>query len=138
MRRERRQFYRVVLVAGALLMAVALSVAWAIASGVEAAGELATREYRGDAVSSLMAFAASPSHRVRDRNRAVWALGQLGDARALAVLERHYTGKACDHGRGLCQRELKKAIDLCRGGLNLPALVWRRRLLKREDARSRG
>jgi hypothetical protein len=119
-------------------MASALAVSWTIASGVRASAELATREYRGDTVSSLVAFAASPSHGVGDRNRAVWALGQLGDARALAFLERHYTGKACDHSRGLCQRELKKAVDLCRGGLNLPALLWRRGQVTREEARPRG
>jgi hypothetical protein len=55
----------------------------------------------------------------------VWALGHLGDARALPVLESHYTGGPCDHSRLLCQRELEKAIRLSRGGLNLPALVWR-------------
>jgi hypothetical protein len=111
--------------AGALLIVALLAVSWAIASGVRAASGVAVREYRGDPITALIAFAGSPSQSVRDRNRAVWALGQLGDARALAILERHYTGKPCDHNRELCQRELKKAIHLCRGGLNLPALVWR-------------
>lgn len=112
-------------VAGALLIVALLAVSWAIGSGVRAASGLAVREYGGDQISALMAFAGSPSQSLRDRNRAVWALGQLGDARALTILEKHYTGKPCEHNRELCQRELEKAIRLCRGGLNLPALLWR-------------
>ena len=117
--------HRGMAVAGALLIVALLAGSWAIASGVQAASGLAVQEYRGDRISALMAFAASPAHSLRDRNRAVWALGQLGDARALTILEEHETGEPCDHNRELCQRELKKAIRLCRGGLNLPALVWR-------------
>jgi hypothetical protein len=125
MRGWRWWLYRGAAVAGALLVVALLTVSWAIASGVREASDTAVKEYGGDSVSALMAFAASPSHSLRDRNRAVWALGQLGDARALALLERHYTGKPCDHQSELCQQELKKAIHLCRGGLNLKAFAWR-------------
>jgi hypothetical protein len=124
-RSRRWWLHRGMAVAGASLIVALPAVSWAIASGVRAASGVAMREYGGDPVSALMAFAAAPSQSLRDRNRAVWALGQLGDPRALVLLEQLYTGKPCDHSRQLCQRDLKKAIHLCRGGLNLPALMWR-------------
>lgn len=111
--------------AGVFVIAAFSAVSWTIGSGVRAASGVAQRAYGGDQVSALMALAQSPMQTLRDRNRAVWALGQLGDARALTVLERHYTGKPCEHDRELCQQELEKAIRLCRGGLNVPALLWR-------------
>ena len=103
-----------------------LTLSWQIGSAVHAAGSAAVQEYGGDRVTALIAYADSPSHGLRDRNRAVWALGQIGDGRALRFLEKQYTGRPCDHERLLCQHELEKSIRLCRGGVNLPALVWRR------------
>jgi len=79
----------------------------------------------GDAMAALMAAAQDEAHSLRQRNRAVWALGQRGDPAVLPLLERLYTGEPCDHDRALGQRELRKAIRLCRGGMNLPAMVNR-------------
>jgi len=112
--------------AGALITLFFLLVSWWIGSAVRSSCSLAMREHDGDQVIALMRYADSSSHSLRDRNRAVWALGNLGDARALPLLEKYYTGSPCDHDRMLCQNQLKTAIELCRGGLNLPALVWRR------------
>ena len=108
-----------------LIAAVSLGSVWLIDSGVDAASEAALLEQPGDRVLALIAYVESSKHTLRDRNRAVWALGQLGDARALPVLERNLTGTDCDHQRALCQYELRKAIRLCRGGTNVAALVWR-------------
>jgi hypothetical protein len=110
---------------GTVVLLFLLCVSWVIGSSVNAMCATATREYGGDCVSALMKYVESPAHSLRDRNRAVWALGHLGDVRALPLLEKHYTGEPCDHSRMLCQHELDKAIELCRGGANLPALVWR-------------
>jgi len=68
---------------------------------------------------------------VPKRNHAIWALGQLGDKRALPSLEKLYTGEPCDHSKYVCQYELKKAIKLCRGGLNITAWTWRRFVLSK-------
>jgi hypothetical protein len=73
-----------------------------------------------------MRYVEDTSHSLRERNRAVCALGQIGDRRALPVLQKHYSGKPCDHGSALCQRELGKAIELVEGGVNATALVWKR------------
>ena len=96
-----------------------------IGSAVHAATDAALREQPGDPVLALIAFVESPDHTLRERNRAVWALGQLGDARALVVLEKHFTGAECDHDRTLCQHELRKAVRLCRGAANMSSLFWR-------------
>ncbi len=113
-------------VAGAALVALGFAaLAWQIGSSVRATGDAAVQEYGGDRVDALIALAGSSAQGYGSRNRAVWALGQLGDARALPFLEKEYTGEPCDHGRMLCQRELQKAIRLCRGGTNATAVVWR-------------
>ena len=124
-RRVVRFISRAGLIAFALIAALLLGTAWLIESGVHAASEAALLERPGDRVPALMAYVESPAHPMRDRNRAVWALGQLGDARALPLLEKHFTGRECEHDRALCQHELRKAIRLCRGATNMPAFIWR-------------
>lgn len=84
----------------------------------------ARRQFPGDEVEALLALVQSERHALSARNKAVWALGQLRDSRALAVLERYYTGGPCEHDRYLCQYELKKAIDACAGRTwSLPAFI---------------
>jgi hypothetical protein len=96
-----------------------------IGAGVCAVSTLARERHPGDRVEALMRYVEDTRHPLRDRNRAVWALGQLGDRRALPGLRKLHTGGACAHGSALCQRELAKAIHLLDGGVNLSALVWR-------------
>jgi hypothetical protein len=116
---------RAAVIALVVIAALLLGTTWLIESGVHAASEAALLERPGDSVPALMAYLESPTHPLRERNRAVWALGQLGDARALPVLEKHFTGRQCEHGRALCQHELRKAIRLCRGKTNMLAFIWR-------------
>ncbi len=100
-------------------------VCWDIRSSVKAICAEATQEYTGDRIEALIAYVNSESHSRRDRNHAVWALGQIGDKRAVSVPERCDTGGSCNHDKYLCQRELGKAIKLCKGGLNLTAWLPR-------------
>jgi hypothetical protein len=93
-----------------------------IRSGVKEISAMAVHEYPGERVEALIAFVESTDHSLRQRNRAVWALGQIGDKRALPVLKSFYTGGACEHDRALCQYELQKAIKLCEGSFN--ATAW--------------
>ncbi|MEJ2705612.1 MAG: hypothetical protein P8Z79_24500 [Sedimentisphaerales bacterium] len=95
---------------------------WSIRSGVKEISAEAVRQYPGDRVEALTAYVDSEDHSLRKRNRAVWALGQIGDKRALPVLEKYYTGGPCDHENSLCQGELAKAIKLCNGAFN--ATAW--------------
>ena len=76
---------------------------------------LVKQEFAGDEVEALVALVQSDRHTFAERNRAVHALGAIGDERALGVLESFYTGRDCDHSRFLCQHELRKAIARCSG-----------------------
>ena len=68
----------------------------------------------GDDLAALLAYLESDTHSLTERNQAVWAIGQYRNSRALETLEKYRTGSDCSHERDLCQRELEKAIRLCR------------------------
>ena len=106
----------------AVLLIAFVLICWSIRSGVKEMSAEAVSQYPGDRVEALMAYVDSDHHSLRQRNRAVWALGQIGDTRALPVLEKYYTGGPCDHANSLCQGELGKAIKACSGALN--ATAW--------------
>jgi hypothetical protein len=85
-------------------------------------------EYGGDCVISLSALLNDDTRGFRARNSAVWALGQLGDDRAQPVLHQYYTGKIPDReplDEMISQYELKKAIKLTDGGINVSTWLWR-------------
>lgn len=94
-----------------------LCVRWSIQRSLNEACAAALQAYpeSGDTVAALMIIVQSDSHSLKERNNAVWALGQARDRRALPVLRMYYTGDECDHSWELCQHELDKAIKLCSG-----------------------
>lgn len=92
-------------------------------TGDEAGDDARTRDVT--VVDALVAVVRDESQPLEARNRAVWALGQLGDPRALPALEALHDGVPCDHDERLCQRRLARVIDACRGALNVSAIVWR-------------
>jgi len=106
----------------AFLLVAFVMVCFSIRSSVKEISAEATQQYPGDRVEALITYVNSENHSLRQMNRAVWALGQIGDERALPVLSQFYTGEPCDHDNCLCQRELQKAIQLCEGGFN--ATAW--------------
>jgi len=85
-------------------------------------------QYGGDCVEALIAQLDDEHQGFRDRNHAIWALGEMGDSRALPVLEKYYTGDIPDReplDETISQYELKKAINLAKGGTNLTTWIWR-------------
>lgn len=96
------------------------SAIWWVQADAHAVGRRAMQQFQGDEVEALTAMVLSENHSLAERNRAVHALGQVGDSRALPALHRFYTGAACNHARFLCQRELEKAIAGCTGEHRLP------------------
>lgn len=88
----------------------------------------AKSEYRGDCVDALINLVKDDDRGFRVRNDAIWALGQLGDSRALPILERLYTGNIPEReplDKTISQYELRKAIALASGGKNITAIFWR-------------
>ena len=66
--------------------------------------------YGGDEVLALSQFVDDSNRSLRRRNYVIGMLANLGDIRALPVLEKHYTGKDCNHQVALCKYELEKAV----------------------------
>ncbi|MFC1700684.1 hypothetical protein ACFLZ0_00845 [Patescibacteria group bacterium] len=95
-----------------------------IGYGVREQCSIAQTKYQGDCVEALM-----QSFEKEQNNSVVWALGQLGDNRALPLLQSYYTGEIKKTkekwDEGLSQYELKKAIKLLDGGFNASAIIWR-------------
>ena len=106
----------------AFLLVAVVMICFSIRSGVKDISAEAASLYPGDRVEALIAYVDSKNDSLRQRDRAVWALGRIGDRRALPVLKQYYTGGPCDHDNCLCQHELQKAIKLCEGSLN--AAAW--------------
>jgi hypothetical protein len=81
-----------------------------------------------DCVEALIDTLDDENQGYRTRNHAIWALGQFGDSRALPVLQKYYTGDIPDReplDDMISQYELKKALNLASGGLNITAWAWR-------------
>lgn len=85
-------------------------------------------QYGGDCVEALIDQLNDKNQGFRARNHAIWALGQLGGSRALPVLQSYYTGNIPSReplDEVISQYELKKAVNLTRGGANITAFIWR-------------
>lgn len=89
----------------------------------------ARKEFPGDHVEALITYLKSDTHSFKEKNRAIWALGELADKRALTVLISLRTGRECDKPCSatnyICQYELEKAIKHCEGGFIPVKWIWR-------------
>ncbi len=97
----------------------------------------AQSKYQGDlpaqtgCVEVLIAQLEDEENSYGERNSAIWTLGQLGDSKALPVLEKYYTGNIPDKepwDEIISQYELKKAINLASSAFNATHFVWRHNL----------
>ena len=87
MRRFLRSHWRVIAAASLTLPIVAfIAICLAIGSGVRAAIADARSHHPGEPISALLAVAADGNLAPAVRNRAIWALGQLGRSEAVPVL----------------------------------------------------
>lgn len=113
-----------VLKLSAIFLALALggytAVFASIRGGVTGMARSAMAQYPGDRVEALSALVACEGCVLSDRNRAVWALGQLRDRRALPILKKFDTGQECNHSLSLCQYEVRKAVKT----IESRSLVW--------------
>ena len=83
---------------------------------------------KGICVEALMSQIADKPIQA-EKNDAIWALGQLGDRRALPFLEKYDNGQPLPArepwNEGVNQYELRKAIKLLKNGFNISAFIWR-------------
>lgn len=121
----RKHWRKIVLAAIALPIAAYLGLCLVIGLGVHRAVSHAQSISPGGPVTALVSVVTSEDASLSDRNRSIWALGQLGSSEALPVLQSLATGEPCDHEKKICQHELETAIAGCSGGVNIGAVVWR-------------
>ena len=120
-------FYAAVIGASIVVLFFVITCAW-IGYEVKDLCQEAKREYGNSCVESLIKLLDDEKKGFRARNHAIWALGQLGDSRALPVLNSYYTGNIPDReplDGTISQYELKKAVELAKGGTNITAFIWR-------------
>jgi hypothetical protein len=105
-----------------VFVGVLVSVSLYIRNEVEQECRVARARYGGDCVDAMSKLLQDENRSFRDRNDAIWVLGQLGDERALPALNRYYTGVIPERepiNGMISQYELKKAIKLAEGGFNI-------------------
>lgn len=124
---KQKLFYITAVGFGIFLLFFVITCTW-IGYEVKSQCQEAKRQYKKDCTESLITLLLDEKQSYRSRNSAIWALGQLGDKRALPVLQSLYTGNIPAReplDEMISQYELKKAINLSSGGLNITAFVWR-------------
>jgi len=120
-------FYVAAIGVSSILLFLFIGASW-IGYEVKNQCQEAQGEYEGDCVEALSSLLQDQTQKFRARNDTVWALGQLGDNRALPILKNYYTGNIPLReplDQTISQYELKKAINLTSGGLNITAFFWR-------------
>ena len=99
-----------------------ISICIAIFIEVKSISKQAQEHYSGDVVEALIAALNSESADYRTRNDVVYALGQIGDERSFAVLQKYYTGEPCERpcrkDKYICQYDLETALKGCKGGFS--------------------
>jgi hypothetical protein len=114
-----------------ILFSIAL---WVIYKDVRSTCTAATDSYGGSCITALVTTIESEAEPFKKRNQAIWALGQIGDKRAIPVLKKLYTGEAiekpCNTAKKICQYGVKKALEQCEGKFSLTRWMFRS---KREE-----
>lgn len=86
--------------------------------------------YKEDCVGSLIKLVQSENKTFREKNSAIWALGQLADKEALPFLYELEKSlpeqEKCSYDSYLCKYEVQKAIKWCEKG-NITSWMYRDR-----------
>ena len=102
----------IILLAGALLLG-AMEVWIRLEANYYA--NSAVKKFRLGKIPSLVAMIGSSDYTLKQKNMAIWALGELKGKEALPELESLLTGRPCNHQTEVCQYEVKKAIHKIKG-----------------------
>lgn len=110
----------------AILFAVTM---YQIFSSVRGLCMAATAGHAGDSVEALIALVESDSASFREKNQAIWALGQIGDDRALPLLKRLDTdevqSKPYNADAYIVQYSVEKAIHHIESRFSLTRWMYR-------------
>jgi hypothetical protein len=117
--------------AAIIVLVLYLGCSFMIGWGINSRSRSAMAQFDGDRVEALIAHVDCETCSPEDRTRAVWALGQLRDKRALPVLHKYRTRKPCDHLRQICQYEINKALRWIEGKSYMLPQMWR--VMLRDD-----
>lgn len=108
------------------LMVVALTgIIVSIRSSLQRFSDDAVSQFPGDRAEALIRLVDCDTCNLGDRNHAVWALGQMVEARSISVLRKHFDGQPCQHTTRLCQYELRKAIRMMETRHERNGPAWR-------------
>ena len=121
----KKHWRKIVITAVSTPVVVFLALWLIIGMSVRDAVSNAQASHPGNPVTALIAVVTSEDADLSERNRSIWALGQLGSPDALPTLQSLVVDEKCDHESKICQYELEKAIKACSGSCNLGAVVWR-------------
>ena len=131
---DARSQWERVLIFGPIILIIAAASIYAIScfsifSGVKSICLEAKKEFKKDSVEALMALIESDKFGFREKNKAIWALGQIGDKRALLLLEKLNTGEVqkapYNPDKYIVQYSVKKAIKQCKGEFSLTRWMYR-------------
>jgi len=90
---------------------------------------VARSKYKLNSVESLIKLIESDDHSFKEKNTAIWALGQFADEKALPFLEKiepeSDPSDPCNRQKALCKREVQRAIKWCRKG-NATSWMYRK------------
>ncbi|MCP3929556.1 MAG: hypothetical protein GY705_10685 [Bacteroidetes bacterium] len=112
--------FRNLIFLGLSLLAICMVLAYTgiriwIKTDVNKICKIATHQYSGDKVEALTVLLQSDKQSLKEKNQAIWALGELKDERAVSLLKKLRNGEECDHSKFVCQYELDKALQKIEG-----------------------
>jgi len=123
-------FYSCLVAVFAFLILFLIVTTLLIRSEVNKNCHAAISKYEGDCVEALIQMLDNQENSFKQRNDSIWTLGQIGDSRALEILQKHYTGIIPNrekYDESLSQYEMKKALKLIDGGINITHFIWKQK-----------
>ena len=106
-----------------IFIIIILIVTYYVESQVQETCQMAMLIYPGDKIQALINVTKNQNACTKDRSRALWALGQLGDKKALPYLIENFSGI---EETDICIYEAQFAIEKIQNeSFNLPGFLWR-------------
>jgi len=85
--------------------------------------------FQSNCTDYLISKLNDESSSFKEKNSAIWALGQIGNKNSLETLKSYYTGNIPSKeplDKTISQYELKKAISLIEKQNNLAGFIWKK------------